>query len=518
MKNYRKIVIGVLIVITALFLLGIGVNCWIKYQLPEMLAQKNKSPYAITYKDLHYSLIDGYIKAKEITVAPKAAIKENQTKKGIYASVHSVEIKDFSIWSVLLGDHISARSITVTSPEIILYKSNEKVNPKNIRHEVVAPFEKVISVSDVFLYNGDVKIIYTKTDKAILNAANINIQLEGIAVNDQTLEKKIPFSFEKYSFRCDSLYYRANPFYHFTTKQIAATHTDLKIHNFKMIPEYSRREFVRKIEKEKDLFVVSAQDIHLKNLDWGFEKEVLFANVGSVNIDQASADIYRNKLPEDDLTKKPLYNKLLRDLDFNLKVDTLNVRNSLLAYEEEKSFDKGSGKLIFSQFNLTATNIRSGFRQKKMEDLKISVDCKFMDASPMHVDWRLNVLDKTDGFHIKGTIANVDAERVNAFSKPYINATTEGKLNKVLFNFTGNDERSYGEFALQYDNFKLVVYQKNDRKKKNKFLTAVGNLFVKNDSKGEIKGTKVEVERIPEKSFYNFFWRNIAEGLLKILT
>jgi len=513
----RKTGIGILIFIGVVLLLGIGVNLWIEYSLPKMLREKNQSAYAISYENLSYSLIDGYIKASGIKVVPKTAVQNQTIKSGLYASVRSVEINDFKIWSVIFTDRIRARSITVTRPEIIIYKQNDKgVNPKNIRNTVVAPFGKVISVSDIYLYNGDVKVVYTKTDKAILNVANVNLQLEGITVDDQTLAKKIPFAFGKYSLKCDSLYYRANEFYHFTTQKIAATKTGMEIADFKMTPEYSRREFVRKIAKEKDLFVVSAKKIRVNKLDWGFREEVLFANINSINLDGVSADIYRNKIPEDDLSKKYLYNKLLRDLDFNLKVDTLRVRNSLLAYEEEKSFDKGSGKLIFNRLNLTATNICSGLNQKKLPNLNITIDCQFMSASPMHVEWKLNVLDKSDGFNIRGSIKNVDSRRVNAFSKPYINATTEGILNEVYFNFTGNDARSHGEFAIKYDNFKVTFYQKKDREKKNKFLTAVGNLFVKNDTKGNIKSTEVELERIPEKSFYNFFWRNIAEGLTKI--
>ena len=134
----------------------------------------------------------------------------------------------------------------------------------------------------------------------------------------------------------------------------------------------------------------------------------------------------------------------------------------------------------------------------------------------MKVDWKFNVLDKSDGFNIRGSILNFDSKKIAAFTKPYINATTEGTLNEIYFNFTGNDKAAHGEFAIKYDDFKLTFYQKNNRKKENKFLTTVGNLFVKNDTKGQVKGTKVELERIPEKSFYNFLWRSISEGLLNI--
>ena len=212
-----------------------------------------------------------------------------------------------------------------------------------------------------------------------------------------------------------------------------------------------------------------------------------------------------------------MYNKLLRDIKFPLHVDTLAIRESTLEYEEEKTFEKGAGLLSFNKFNMFVTDINSGYGHKKLPDVKITVNCKFMNVSPMKVNWRFNVLDASDGFNIKGTIFQFPADKLKPFTKPYMNASVEGKLNEVYFNFTGNDVRSKGDFAIKYDDIKVTLYQKKNPKKKNKLLSAVGNLFVKNDSDEKVVEAEVEVERIQEKSFYNFFWRNIGEGLKKTL-
>lgn len=87
----------------------------------------------------------------------------------------------------------------------------------------------------------------------------------------------------------------------------------------------------------------------------------------------------------------------------------------------------------------------------------------------------------------------------------------------MYFDFHGNDNGSKGNFGLNYDDLKFTIYKKNDRKKKNKFLTAVAGIFVKKDSDEKIKQTEIEVEREKDKSFYNMFWKSIAEGLKKIL-
>jgi len=518
MRLSKKIILITLVLLLAVVVLANwGVNVWVNKKVPELLSEKNKTPYYFTYKDLEISIWSGNITATNITVSPKDAIKDS-LKNGIYSKIKNIEVKDFSVWGILFDDKIEAESITINTPEIVLYEKDEKVdNSEKVRSGVVKPFRQIVSVENIFLKNGNVKILKSKNNKPTLSAANINVSLEGIVVTDAILKRTIPFSFEKYAFSCDSIYYKANPNYHIKAKEIKTENTGLSLKDFAYVPDIGRTAFVKNLAKEKDLYDLKAASVEIKNMDAGYKDEKIFFNAGSIILDKVTADIYRSKMPEDDLTKKPLYNKLLRDMKFPLKLDTLSIRNSLLVYEEEINFEKGPGVITFNKFNLTATNLQSGFGQKKMDDLKIKINCVFMNSSPMKVDWKLNVLDKSDGFNIKGSILKFDTRKLVSFSKPYMNIKQEGMFDEVYFNIVGNDINSKGDFALKYRDLKVSIYKKKDPEKKNKLVSAVANLLVKNDSDGKTKNTKVEVTRIPEKSFYNFFWLNIMEGLKEIL-
>lgn len=516
---YLKIIITVFSLLLLVLLLNWGLNIWVNTKLPELISEKNQTPYHITYSKLDVSLLSRNIKASGIVVVPKASMKDTLNKAGIYSKIESIEIADFSIWNVLFSDKIKAHSITVNRPEVVLYKKNRKAvnNSKSIRSEVVEPFQKLIMVSNVNLNKGDFKIVYVKNNTPVLSVKNVTVQLDGILITNETLEKKIPFSYKSYAFNCDSLFFLTNNQYYIRANNIKTTNSGLELKNFSMASEFNRKQFVNQLAKEKDLFTLKADDIAINDMDWGFKKDLFFFNTSNIVLDKVYANIYRNKIPEDDLSKKKLYNRLLREIPFPLRIDTLSVRNSLLEYEEEKTFEKGAGLLTFNNFNLTATNIGSGFQQEKVPDVKIKINCKFMNASPMKVDWSFNVLDKSDGFNIKGSILNFDSDQISVFSKPYINATTKGILDKVYFNFTGNDVKAKGDFALEYHDFKVKLYKKKKPEKEAKLKSAIGNLFIKNNSDGKLKSTEVELERIQEKSFYNFFWRCIAEGLIKIL-
>ena len=517
MHLYKKILIWIAGFFVLVLLATFGLNYWLNNHLPRIIFEENQTPYNITYKDLKISLWNTSMKASRVVIVPKSALKDTINKAGIYSKIESVAIENFKVWDLLFYNKIKAKAIVITKPELVLYKKNEKAinNTKSINSEIAEPFQKLIVVSDIYLTNGDLKIIYLKSNKPILSTKNINFKMDGIVTSDEILKNKIPILFSNYSLSCDSVYYSVNPFYILTASQIKTTNTDLSIKRLALIPKYSHKQFVQKISKEKDLFELNAESVTFKKMNWGFTNEKFYFGTNEIILDQLYANIYRNKIPADDLSKKYLYNKLLREIPFKLNVNTLQIKNSQLVYEEEINFKKGPGILTFDKFNLEAKNIQSGFNQKKLNDLKIKITCQFMKTSPLKVNWSFNVLDKNDGFNIKGNILNFNSRKITPFLKPNNNVTTEGILNEVRFNFTGNDNIARGSFGLNYSNLKVTVFKTKKPQEISKLKTAIGNLLIKNDSKNQIKYQTIEVERIQEKSFYNFFWRCIGEGLKK---
>ena len=518
-KNAKRIIYSIVGIIVFLSVVSLGANWWIDAQLPKLISEKNETPYYIQYKELEVSLFSKTIEARGITIVPKEREKDSLAKNGIFATVERVSIDNFAIFPLLFSNKIVAQTITVHRPKVTLFKNNDKTinSTKSIGSKVVKPFEQIVTVDDVNLEQGSFRILNLKNNKTLFSAQNVTFQLDDIAISDATLEQKIPFTYKSYAFSCDSLFYKTDDGYQIQSAKIATTNVGVDIEKFAMVSVYNRQEFVNQLAKEKDLYTLKANSISVKEMDWGFKEEKFFFKTNAIELSEMDANIYRSKMPEDDLTIKPLYNKLLRELPFTLQVDTLTVANSRLVYEEEKTFNKGAGKLEFTSFNLQATHLNSGFEQTKLPDVQIAIDCKFMKTSPMKVDWRFNPMDKSDGFTIKGRILNFETGRLAVFTKPYLNATTKGTFDQVYFNFSGNDNQASGDFALKYHDLKIKLYQKNNRDKESKLKSWVGNLLLSDDSEGKLLENEVSVKRIKEKSFFNYFWRCIAEGLKKKL-
>ena len=271
MSIYKKIAIGVISLFLFVILANIGLNYWIKKQLPIIVNDKNKTAYNIHYEKIEVSLFSRNINATTLLISPKNQPKDS--KNGLFSKIESITIKHFNIWDLAFNDLIQAESIIINKPRVILYKKGEKLlnNSKSIKNEIIEPFRKIVAVSNIYLNDGSVDVVSLDTDKPILSVKKIILKLEGILLTDATLKEKIPMRFEKYVLVCDSLYYKPSAFYAMNIGQISTEKNFLKIKKFSYLPEFNRKDFVKRLDKEKDIYTIKIDSAHIEKMDWGFK-------------------------------------------------------------------------------------------------------------------------------------------------------------------------------------------------------------------------------------------------------
>lgn len=507
MKALKKIGIILLSLIVLLVLLNYGAAYYISKKLPAIIKSQKNFPYNLSYKDLDVNLLTGSFSMHNAYLAPKTAMDE-AVKDGIFADVTTVKVSGLSLWQLVKHNRIKVSSVTIDTPKVVLYHNKKKYN---VEDDVEKPFRNIIQTGSVTIRNGNFKMVDAKLNPT-LRAANINLEIYKITVDSATVKENVPVRYRDYTFTCDSLYYNAGPFYNIALNKITSTDTTLTVDNFRLIPKHTRRQFTKMISKELDQFNLQADKISIPKVDWGFASDTLYVHAPEVVLGKVFANIYRSKEPADDPTRKKLYSELLRNIKFDLKVDKLLLKNSIVEYEEQLSFARPAAKVSFSKFYATLSNIYSPVGKAKLPATTIDVQCLFMKNTPLNVKWSFNTLDTSDSFTIIGHLQNIRSEEVNPVSKPLMNVETTGNLKDVQFTFNGNRERATGTFAIEYDDLKVDIYKK-DGKKKNKLVSAIGNLLVKNDSNDRPKKVNVAVERNKDKSVFNFLWKFVMQGL-----
>ncbi len=343
---------------------------------------------------------------------------------------------------------------------------------------------------------------------------DIRLTAANLEMDERTIRDKIPFSNGDYQLTARALNYNTQ-YYRISSGLIKINKNQFDLADFAMKPTVSRAQFIRSIPAEKDLYTLAAKKIRGEG-SWDVLSERKFLDLKSVIIDNADANIFRSKIPKDDETVKPMYSQLLRSIKFPVFVQDLNIRNSLLVYEEDTKKSDGPGKLSFNNFNLAAKNINSGKDKNRATQIPITITCRFMNASPMNVRWTLDTARQDDGFSIAGNITDLPAERINPFIEPYLKIQATGVISDLIFDFKGNKTGLGGVLKMVHKDLKIALLKETGDK--NQILSAIANIFVKTDSGNFPASVQVEgVERDATKSFFNLFWRGIEQGLKKTL-
>lgn len=358
-------------------------------------------------------------------------------------------------------------------------------------------------------------IIYDKGNEPLafhdLNATVNDIEL-GPKPNNQGLSFKI----KNYFLTTRNFAYKTQ-FYNINVGLLKLNKNKIQINNFGMKPLVSRAQFIKMIPVERDLYDLKAGQISAEG-EWELFSQNKFINASHVTIQSADANIFRSKIPKDDPKIKALYSKMLRSIKIPMNINNLDLKNSILVYEEDTPESMGPGKLTFSNFNMNVKNLNSAKAKGKPTKVDININCSFMNLSPLSVNWSFDVADQNDAFAISGKTSNLPASGINPFIRPYLHVTaTAGTIQEMLFNFKGNPAGLHGAFNLKHKDLKIAVLNKHNHEKKG-LLTAVANIFIKSDSGKFPESVMVEnVERDPTKSFFNLFWKGIEQGLKKTL-
>lgn len=305
-------------------------------------------------------------------------------------------------------------------------------------------------------------------------------------------------------------------FYKLTVGFLKLNKNKAQISNFAMKPLVSRAQFIKMIPVERDLYDITASQITAVGT-WDLFSRNKSINASHVIIQSADANIFRSKIPKDDPKEKPLYSRMLRSIKIPMMINNLDLKNSVLVYEEDTPQSAGPGKLTFSDFNMNVKNLNSAKIKGRPTKVDININCSFMKLAPLSVNWNFDVADQRDRFTISGRTLNLSAEGINPFIRPYLHVTATGTIQEMIFNFSGNPKGLNGRFNLKHKDLKVAILDKNNNEKKG-FLTAVANLLVKSNSGKLPQDVFIEdVERDPTKSFFNLFWRGIEQGLKKTL-
>ncbi|WP_157632560.1 AsmA family protein [Cochleicola gelatinilyticus] len=513
-KNLRLfllIFIGILIISIGIW---IASNIILKNKAENFLATRIPPNISATYSDLTLNIFQGTLTFNEVSVVLKNKIDD---KVHTQVAVDKFIIEDISYMDYVFQKEIHIEDIKLKSPIIKYYSHMLSPSKDSVRKSPITLYKPVL-IDELSIDNATLHIYDGTKDSISLYGKNITVEIDDILVNRETLQKRLPITFSDYEAEGDSIFLKAGPYENLSSGDFFIKKGKGEFNSLSLQTKYSKTRLSQLISKERDHFNLIIPKITLDGINFGFKNRVLFAGSTSMTIEQPNLKIFRDKTVADDLTRKPLYSEMLRTLPFQLTMEKIAIKNAAIAYTEKVKDDNSGGTINFD--NLYANIQNASNTYPKGTRTTLDIKSNFMENTSIAVDWDFDVNNTADTFIFKADIGKLSAEKLNKFTVPNLKVMMEGEVEKTYFTISGDHTRSHVDMKMRYDDFKVSVLNKEGNKK-NKFLSAIVNIFIKKESdenSEDFREGSATVSRDKTKSIFNYFWLNTRDGLKSILT
>ncbi len=507
----RKSFLLVLVPIVLMVVLFYVLQWKAKVEVENFLNRKIPDNIAFNYDELKVSVIKGNF----LFSNPHIEIRNNANDTiQLTVDLEEIRIEDIHYWKFFNDKEIIVDKILIISPDFIFQTSPGNKKEKS---DKIIKLLKPIHVEDLGVENGSIKIIQDR-DSEVLKLDSLYVNLEGGYTNFDIINKKIPFAYNSVDIHFREFSASLGKFESIDIAKVQLSENRIRLNKIHFFTKFSKKDLNQVIAHERDHIDLEITEASVADIDFGFENDSLVFTSKSSMLSGLDLEMFRDKNVADDLSNKPLYAKMLRSLPIKFSIETFGIANSRLSYKEEELGKENSGELRFEDISGKIKNLNNLAGDEKV---KIVLDSKLMGEGEMHMDWSFNVNDPDQRFLVKGSLDNLNTKRLNDFLTPTLNVQTEGIIDQLYFTISGDEYVANGDVKMNYNDFRFQVLNK-DRLKINKVLTFIGNLFIDDGSKADEDGYRYgqieNVERDQTKSFFNYLWISLKEGLLHVLS
>jgi len=228
-----------------------------------------------------------------------------------------------------------------------------------------------------------------------------------------------------------------------------------------LIPLLSKEDFQTEIPFQTDWFKMDFPKISFNQIDWGFPEGKFNFSIESVNVSNADITVYRDKRTRPlDTRFKPLFTGSMRNLPFEMHLDTLTIFDSRIVYVEHPDNENPAGEITFDRLYASAYKFSNDKDYLGPNPVSI-IDARthLIGEVLLEANVRFNPLDETDAFVVKGHLDTLNMRSLNPVLENLAGVKSKGTAYAMDFEIYGNDTSATGVVNFQYENFHLDIFK-----------------------------------------------------------
>ena len=539
-----------LFIIAACFLLVVGsvslyMNIWVKpvlsRHLKEMVNKATENLYTIEFSSLSVNCLTGDANLANVKFIPdttvlNAMILSKKAPNNIYyIQLKKLSIRNVHPLKVYREKRLNIDQIEILHPDITLvnkqheFNENKRPRPDGSPYDYISKYLKELRVDSIHFRNISFKYVDKNHPTPVIDSlVNLNLTLKDWLIDPNSskdtsrfyLLKEVNMHLSDYS------YATADSLYHVKAKELSFVGStgNLDIKKLALVPRYGEMEFSRTLGYSKDRFHIEFNNVHLKGVDFPlyFKKQELYAR--EMNIVDGRVDVFNNtELRGKEVDKTGHYpHQLLQKLQTKLTIKKLAIENIDISYAEYDRESKQKGRITFEKTAGTISNITNADRELRDNPyMEANLNTLMMGQGRLHARFNFN-LTATDGaFSYSGVLHGLNGTALNGIIKPLAMIhIRNGMVKKLSFNIKANDKKAVGNMEFRYQDLSVAVLKKEAGKpwySRQGLLSFLANNMIINpsnpDHNGVFTAARIDYERKPTRSFFNFIWKSLFQGI-----
>jgi hypothetical protein len=439
--------------------------------------------------------------------------------------VKKIRLAGFKLKEMLFNKTLIIDEFVVGNPELTVtlpMEAKEVIEEveENQEKEVKSPLLTKIFLNKIVLTEGSFQLI--RNNIILASSPDINILAEAINLEKNSKAEPIGFKYGDYTITLTKIdLYAETGLYDATLEEFYANKKNLVIrfNGLNIIPKYDKKEFAAKLEFQTDRFNIKLKELEIRHTGLFKLLENKPLEITRLLIDSLDAEIYRDKNVAFNFNKfPPFYNESFLKIPLDIIIDTVLVTNSRVHYCELAQGSSAEGSIILDDFNAQCYNLTNLVEEDTAVNvMQLDVQAKIMGEGQMNATLVLPLEGNMHDIACKGSVGAMNLAPLNSMLEPSINIKfNAGRLNRMTFDFTGNDRVSSGWMEFLYQDLDVVLLKKESGEGKG-FLSYMANTMAlsNNPAPGkDLKIVSIGFERDKNKGMINYVWKTIQSGMV----
>jgi hypothetical protein len=512
--------IYVLIVFISAAVVIWGAEQYLKKKIRQELQIQTVRGDTLQVNQVNLGLIGGWVDINDLLIRWNIGGEDGAKERLTYVmrgEVGKVQIKGLSFLQYILRGKIQIRQLLIDSSQLDLFLIRKAPLDTDAEPDSDQAASLTVDIAGIALAPSRIRYFESRDLPPSLEVGGLGLDIQGFRYPQDSLDRN--FLQEGNFTAQDVRFGRPDYFSDLFLHRLVGSVTDSSLHfrQLHFLPRFSKEEYSRHLKNQDSRVDITVAEGRLQGINWRGLLNAGDLQVRTFEMDSCNIQVYEDsRLPIDETRYKSLYQEKLLKLDLAITLDSLLVRNGNLNYEiRPKEAVADLGYLDFRSLQATITNITNDSQRITYQPLlKASIQTVLNGESRLNTYFTFDLSSDQYAYTYSGEMHGFDLSRFNTMlSETSKMSITEGIMQQMKFEVEADNQVARGEMHMDYSDLKIEWLDKHNR------LAALAQKIVMRESNprnGNYRIGQIYFERLPSRSFWNYYVKSLLSGLNSI--